>query len=32
VSEKGLLESATPEQRAAIRRDLEPVIAIYRQL
>jgi hypothetical protein len=32
VSETGLLETATEEQRAAIRRDLEPVVAIYRQL
>ena len=32
LRESDFLATATPEQREAIRRDLEPVVAIYRQL
>lgn len=32
MREKGWHEDATPEQRAAVKRDLEPIVAIYNEL
>lgn len=32
MREKGWREDATPEQRAAVKRDLEPIVAIYNEL
>lgn len=32
MRDKGWQENATPEQRAAVKRDLEPIVAIYNEL
>lgn len=32
MREQGWTDGATPEQRAALKRDLEPIVAIYREL
>ena len=32
MRERGWKDQATPEQRAALKRDLEPVVEIYREL
>ena len=32
LREKGWHDEATPEQRAAVKRDLEPILAIYNEL
>jgi len=32
MQDKGWHEDATPEQRAAVKRDLEPIVAIYNEL